>query len=290
MRYFVTFVSAIAICLGAQWLALRHSGGRFTKNESNFFSSIGRIQAGTKDGVKVAFLGSSLTGRLPDRSHGFKGVANMGCDGGSAIDALRAMDEGILPAAPLVVVEVNTMIRAVDAEPSQIARAIERPWFQAGMKVPLLSAYARPSGYFYSILLAGKIGSFNTGDSPDLRVSSRPAAVAEPARDWDDGKEALIAEVAEISHRLQQRGTNILFIWLPPGRAPGEAPPSWHVALAARSSALWWDVGQDADRSLIELTDGAHMAAHSAARTVRTVLQGTTEIPTSETRSSTSEK
>lgn len=275
MSYAFTFLFTLALCFAAQTLALRSSGGRFTKNESNFFSSLGRIQAGSQKGAEIMFLGSSLTGRLPDRSHGFAGVANMGCDGGSAIDALRAMDRGNLPAASILVIEVNTMIRAVDPRPSQIAQAMERPWFQLGCRIPQLSAYARPSGFFYSKLLAGKIGSFDTSGTPsDLGVNSIPSPVSEPARNWDDAKESLITEIAEISMRLRNRGSTTVFIWLPPGRAPGEPPPSWMVAMAARSKSPWWDVGQEADRSLIELTDGAHMAAHSAARTVRTVTTG----------------
>lgn len=276
MKYLATLTVSLILCFAAQALALRASGGRFTKNESNFFSSIGRIQAGAQEGLEVAFLGSSLTGRLPDRSHGYDGVANMGCDGGSAIDALRAIDRGILPAAPILVIETNTMIRAVDPTPSMIALAMERPWFRVGMEVPLLGAYARPSGFFYSILLAKKIGSFDTGDVPDLRVTSNPGPTAEPERDWDDAKEALIAEIAEISKRLKARGITTVFIWLPPGRPEGQAPPGWKVAMAARSGSPWWDVGQHADRSLVQLTDGAHMAAPSAARTVRTVLDGLT--------------
>lgn len=274
MRYLIITLFTLVACFAAQALALRSCGGRFTKNESNFFSSLGRIQAGAQKGVEVAFLGSSLTGRLPDRSHGFKGVANMGCDGGSAIDALRAMDRGLLPVAPVLVIETNTMIRAIDPKPSMIANALERPWFQIGRNVSFLSAYSRPSGFFYSILLAGKIGSFDSGDAPDLRVTSKPQPVSEPPRDWDDAKEKLITEIAGISTRLRKRGSTTVFIWLPPGRPEGQAPPAWMVAMAARSGSPWWDVGQDADRTLVAVTDGAHMAAPSAARTVRTVLDG----------------
>lgn len=274
MSYLPTVITFLCICFGVQWLALKQSGGRFTKNESNFFSSIGRIQAGARSPAEIAFLGSSLTGRLPDRSHGFEGVVNMGCDGGSAVDTLRAMDRGSLPFAPVLVIEVNTMIRAVDASPSQVALAIDRPWFNVGTRVPLLSAYARPSGFFYSILLAGKIGSFDTGDSPDLRVSSKPELVKEPDRNWGDPQEKLINEIAEISKRLSRRGVCSVYVWLPPARDPDEPPPAWLVAMAARSGSLWWDLGQDADRGLVQLTDGAHMAAPSAARTVRTVSDG----------------
>lgn len=274
MNYLAKMLFAVSICFGGQYLALEQSGGRFTKNESNFFSSIGRIQAGARGHLEVAFLGSSLTGRLPDRSHGFQGVANMGCDGGSAIEALRAMDQGLLPVPPVIVIETNTMIRAVDPTPSMIAEAMKEPWFQVGRRLPLVSAYARPSGFFYSILLSGRIGSFETGGAKDLRVDTIPRKVPDLDRTWDDAKEALVVEVAGICKRLQSRGTKPIFVWLPPARPRGQTPPDWMLAMPARSNTLWWDVGQHADESLVVLTDGAHMAAPSAARTVRTILSG----------------
>lgn len=100
MRYPLILAITLALCFAAQSLALHLSGGRTAKSESNFFSSIGRIQAGAQGKPEVMVLGSSITGRLPDRTQGFHGWANMGCDGGSAVDALRAMDAGILPTAP----------------------------------------------------------------------------------------------------------------------------------------------------------------------------------------------
>jgi hypothetical protein len=274
MRYLLFTAFSLAVCFAAQSLALHANGGRFTKNESNFFSSIARIQAGARGEVNVAFLGSSLTGRLPDRSHGYHGVANMGCDGGSAIDALRAMDRGILPTAPYVFVELNTMSRAVDPTPSQIALAIETPWFEIGRKIPLLSAYARPSGFFYSILLAGKIGGYEIREGPqDLGDVPGPVPIDTlPDRDWGAPEQALIDEFAEITARLRNRDVKTIFLWLPPRR---DGPLSgWMKAIPAQSQCLFWDLGEHADPELIRLTDGAHMAGPSAARTVRTVLEG----------------
>lgn len=199
----------------------------------------------------------------------------MGCDGGCAIDVLRAMDRGELPAAPRLMVEVNTMTRALDPQESAIGAATTRPWFKLGMRVPLLSAYARPSGFFYSKLLARKIGSFEIKDgSQDLGISSLPTVISMPERDWGDAEQSIIDEVDGIVRRLRANETETIFYWIPPGRGAGDAPMSWLLALPARSEAPWWDVGQEADPSLIELTDGAHMAAPSAARTVRSVMRG----------------
>ncbi len=173
--YLTLLTLTLATCFGVQLLALRASGGRTTKSESNYFSSIGRIQAGTRGTPEVMIVGSSITGRLPDRAQGVSGVANMGCDGGSAVDALRAMDAGILPTAKWIVIEANTLQVALDEQPTEIGRAMQRPWFRAGMAVPALGAYARPAAFFYSKLLVSRIGSFDGQRSEaDLGVTSLP--------------------------------------------------------------------------------------------------------------------
>ena len=181
MSYFFTLLLTLATCFAVQWFALRQVGGRTAKSESNYFSSLGRIQAGTSGKPRVILLGSSITGRLPDRAQGFEGFANMGCDGGSAVDALRAMDQGYLPTAPVLVIEMNTLHLALQPKPSEIGSAIRSPWFQAGMRAPAISAYARPSAFLYSKLLARKIGEFgDPASEEDLHVTSRPAPPGNP--------------------------------------------------------------------------------------------------------------
>ena len=213
-------------------------------------------------------LGSSITGRLPDRANGFEGVANMGCDGGSAVDALRAMDRGLLPTAPVLVIETNTLHQAMNPRPSEVGIAMRQPWFQAGMRLPSISSYARPAGFLYSALLARKIGGF--GDpvkGPDLELASRPQATA-PA--YDDARitteRELADEVVSLLKRLRERGCRTILVWLPPGREQGSQPPAWIAKIVNDSGSEWWDLGTDADPQLIELTDGVHMAADSAAR------------------------
>lgn len=270
MQYAFPLLFALAACFGLQAFALRSSGGRFTKSESNFFSSLGRIQAGTVGKPTVMLLGSSITGRLPDRAHGFDGFANMGCDGGSAIDSLRAMDVGILPVAPILVIEANTLSRALDSFPSEVGEAMRRPWFGIGMKIPAVSAYARPSAFFYSILLARKVGDY--GDPKrggSLEVASRPVALDAKQTSEISHREAEIKdEIIELVRRLSARGSKVVFVWLPPKRDDGSGIPDWVHAAIAESSSQWWDLGQEADVRFITLTDAVHMSAPSAARTV----------------------
>ncbi|MEK7950835.1 hypothetical protein [Luteolibacter soli] len=273
MTHAILIMLTLAACFGIQSLALRAVGGRTAKSESNYFSSLGRIQAGAVGKPEAMLLGSSITGRLPDRAQGFEGFANMGCDGGCAVDTLRAMDRGLLPVAPILLIEANTLQRALDPIPSQVGSAMKRPWFQAGMRIPAISAYARPSAFLYSILLAKKIGGFGDPESADdLRVSSHPVRLtALSATNISPNEQALVGELVPLLQRLQEKGCRIVFVWLPPGRGANSPVPPYIAAMVGQSGCEWWDLGTEADPSLVVLTDGVHMAAPSAARTSRSL-------------------
>lgn len=276
MRYFTILMLTLAACFGVQALALRAAGGRTTKSESNYFSSLGRIQAGTVGKPEIMLLGSSITGRLPDRSQGFEGLANMGCDGGSAVDALRAMDKEFLPTAPILVIEANTVHLAMKQEASEVGAAMERPWFQAGMRVPSISSYARPSAFAYSQLLAKKIGGFgDPAADDDLRIASSPKPPLPQAPEpLATGEQALVDELAPLLKRLQNRGCRTIFVLLPAGRRSDTSLPAWLTTLVTESNSEWWDLATEVDPSLIVLTDHIHMSAPSAARTARTLMKG----------------
>jgi hypothetical protein len=276
MAHLLTLLLTLAACFTVQALALRGSGGRTVKSESNFFSSLGRIQAGARGRAEVMFLGSSITGRLPDRAQGVAGAANMGCDGGSAVDALRAMDEGILPSAARLVIECNTLQLALEEKATEVGQAMRRPWFGVGLELPAFAAYARPSAFFYSKLLARKIGGFGGGGGDeDLGVSRRPERVeGPPAKGLSEREEELIGEVAGILQRLRVKGSRAILVWLPPARNPASPPPAWILELARRAGTPYWDLGQEAAPGTVTLTDGVHMSAPSAARTMRSLMDG----------------
>jgi hypothetical protein len=267
---------ALVACFGIQALALHASGGRTAKSESNYFSSLARLQSSAQGQVKIMLLGSSVTGRLPDQAAGFDGVANLGCDGDTAVDALRAMDDGILRSAPCLVIEANYLHRALDPGPSEIAAAMRTSWFRTGMKWPLLGAGARPSAFLYSKLLARKIGGFgDPADDEDLEVENRPIRLDNPDPAKLSGSERkLISELVPLLGRLQQKGCRSVFVWLPPGRERGSPLPPWLATLVAQSHTEWWDLGTEADPALVDLTDGVHMASPSAGRTMRSLIKG----------------
>jgi hypothetical protein len=274
MRYVLILLLTLAACFAIQALALRCSGGRFAKSESNFFSSIGRIQAGAYGKADAMVLGSSITGRLPDRAQGFTGWANMGCDGGSAVDALIAMDAGILPTAPRLVIEANTLQLALNGKSTEIGQAMRGAWFRVGMKVPALSAYARPSAFFYSKLLERKIGGFDLSKGDDLGVTSTPQPVVSiNEANLTPKQTQLIGKVSGIIGRLRERGSEAVLVWLPPARRNASPTPSWILELARSCDVPYWDLGQEAAPGTVTLTDGVHMAAPSAARTMVTLMK-----------------
>lgn len=273
MRYLVILLLTLGTLFGLQMVALRLSGGRTIKSESNFFSSLGRAQAGAVGNPEIMLLGSSITGRLPDRAQGYAGIANLGCDGGSAIDALRAIDRQILPSAPTLVIEANTLQHALSHPNSEVGLAMSKPWFQVGLRFPCLAAYARPSAFIYSSLLGGRaIAAGEKGEATDLGVTSEPAPVTKEGREIAlASQQQLVDEIAGILDRLSKKEVRPVFVWLPPGRPQDVSVPEWIMALAAASDADWWDLGNQAQPERVTLTDGVHMDAASAARTVRTL-------------------
>lgn len=264
----------LGACFGVQALALRAVGGRTGKSESNFFSSIARIQSGSRNNPEIMLLGSSITGRLPDRANGFTGFANLGCDGGSAIDALRAMDKGILPIAPLLIIEANTFPLGLASRESEISQAMRSPWFQAGRQFPGVSATARPAAFFYSRLLAGKIGTPGRPDGEIVAVSTAPVLLPPGSVKMDEENERqLVTEISAIIGRLQTRGATCRIVTMPPGVDSGGFQDRLARAIAAEARVPFWDLGTGMPGDKIRLTDGVHMDSESAALTVRTLAR-----------------
>lgn len=274
VRYLPLLLLTLATCFAAQSFALRSVGGRTAKSESNFFSSLGRIQAGAQGKAEVMVLGSSITGRLPDRAQGYAAWANMGCDGGSAVDVLRAMDQGILPNAPWLVIEANTLQLALSERPTEIGVAMRQPWFRVGMAMPSLSAYARPSAFFYSKLMERRTGGFGTRTVEDLGVTSQPELVKpQPERTLTARQLDVITEVRGILSRLKAKDSKAVIVWLPPARGDHSPPVPWILEMARQCGVSYWDLGQQAAPGTVTLTDGVHMAAPSAARTMMSLME-----------------
>jgi hypothetical protein len=274
MRYSFILALTLAACFGIQSLALRAVGGKTNKSESNFFSSLARIQSGIRDHPEIMLLGSSMTGRLPDRNQGFPGVANLGCDGSSAVDTLRAMDEGKLPMAPVLIIEGNTLYRAVSGTRTEIARAIDSPWFKVGSQVRNLSATARPAAFAYSNLMARKLGTANQ-DLQILKTKSSPEILNGPAPALDEAEARLIHDLAAVIGRLQKRGSRFLITVIPPGGTSDSAYVRLPMALALEARVPYWNIHSELPQDFISYTDGLHMSPRSAAAIMKLLSEAT---------------
>lgn len=273
MNYVLILTFALATCFGLQTLALHLVGGRTTKSESNFFSSIARIQTGVTEPVANVFLaGSSLTGRFPSRTEEFPEVANLGCDGGSAAVVMRAIDRGILPLPPVLVIEGNTLYRELGAGEGLVAQVMDSPWFGVGRKVPNLGATARPSAFAYSILLERKVGRADEGERLPLPVPSVPLIPPADAESLPEKASALIAELTAITGRFRERGCRMLIVQLPPGAASDSMHTRIPYELSRASGISLLDLAKDLPPGAVKYTDGVHMAPASAAAALRSIL------------------
>lgn len=270
LKYPVALIATLGALFGGQSLAIRSLHGGALKSESNYFSSLARIQAGTAGNPAVMFLGSSLTGRLPDRRGGLAAVANLGCDGGSALEVLEAMDRRELTPAPCVVVEGNTFYRAL-AGRSPLAKAMAGRWFRLGSRVPQLGAVGRPSGFVYSALMDWRFGSGNAADGGSRRAAGGPTPPP-PVELTTPAEQDLVKQVAGLLRRLAAAGTRVIVVLLPPGAAADTVNFRLAAGTAAAAEVGWWDLTREFEPGEIRFTDHVHMDRASALTVTRMIL------------------
>lgn len=274
LRYATGLIVIFAACLGVQTLALRMSGGKTLKSESNYFSSVARIQTETQGNPKIMMLGSSMTGRLGDRAQRFDGVANLGCDGGSAVVTLRAMDHGQLPTAPLMIIESNSLSFELEHRGKEIGEAIDSHWFQVGIKKPNLGATARPTAFAYSWLMARKPGADPNASLEPLPIRTKPS-VLDPseAPELDEKSVALVDEVTGMLDRLRKKGCEFLIVTLPPASPAGSLQAKIPRAIAAKSGVRWWDLTEGLPDGTVAFSDGLHLDGPSARKVMLTLMR-----------------
>ncbi|MEO5917757.1 MAG: hypothetical protein ABIS50_26230 [Luteolibacter sp.] len=274
LRYIIGLLGMFAVCFGAQSFALRVSGGKTVKSESNYFSSIARIQTESQGKPRIMMLGSSITGRLGDRAQHFDGVANLGCDGGSAVVTLRAMDRGILPTAALLIIEANSLSFELEGRGKEIGAALDSHWFDVGIKTPNLGATARPSAFAYSWLMARSSGSAPNNDQEFLPISTKPVTLDPSISPKLNSKEtALVDEVVAILGRLRKDGSKILLVMLPPGAETDSEQMKIALGVAAKSGVPWWNLTEDLPPDSVGFSDGLHLDAASAQKVMLTLMR-----------------
>lgn len=275
-RYPIALVLVLAACFGAQSLALRKTGGKTLKSESNYFSSMARLQTEARGNPRVLLLGSSMIARLSGHADPALRVGNIGCDGGSAVVTLRAMDRGELPTAPLLIVEANSLAFELEGRGHEIGAAIDSAMFRFGTRVPNFSATARPTAFAYSLLVASASDcTLTMGNAKGLSLPSAPAVLAPAAMpELDSRAAALVEEIAAIFQRLETRGSKILLVMLPPGAPGNSAQTKIARGIAAKSGVRWWDLNEGLPKDAVGYTDGLHLDPTSAQKVMETLEAG----------------
>ena len=200
------------------------------------------------------------------------GDRTLGCDGGSAVVTLRAMDKGLLPAAPVLIIEANTLSYALEDRGREIAAAIGSDWFKLGSRFPNVGATARPTAFAYSWLMARKESAATA--SGELAVSTKPMRLsAAEAPVLDAAASALVDELVGILGRLEAKGSRVILVMLPPGVKAGGVQADLPRALACKSGLPWWDLNDGIAPGSVGFTDGLHLDAPSASKVLNALIR-----------------
>lgn len=271
MRQILILALTVIACFGLQSLALRLVGGKTIKSESNFHSSLARIQTSAKVHADVMLLGSSRIARLPEYRGKSLAVSNLGCDGGSAMITLRAIVRGDLPSAPVLVVEGNTLLHDLDHSGSDIADALQGGWFRLGLIFPGVSSTARPSAFAYSALL-GKERTLDFERDGPLLSPMASLARSGQAFTLPRAGESLVSELVLLLESLRANGSKVMIVILPPS-APRESLNYSLPSEVSRIGAIpLLDLTEDLPAGSVAYTDGVHMAPASAAAALRNIM------------------
>jgi len=271
-RYPIALVAVLAACFAAQTVALRLSGGKTVKSESNYFSTLARVQTQVDGAPKIMMLGSSLAARMGDRAQPVAGVANLGCDGGSAMVTLRAMDRGELPVAPQLIIELNSLAYDLKGAGKDTGAALASDWFQIGRSCSNLGATARPTAFAFSWLMARKAESGSFSPEP-LPISSHPVVLAGESPPLANPQaEKLVQEAQGILARLHDKGVRITLILLPPGEKPDSVELAVAEAVGRRSGLPYWDLNAGLPPDAVGFTDGRHLDAAGAQKVLMTLM------------------
>ena len=271
MRYCSAFTITLAACFAAQTMLLRASGGRTLKGESNFFSSLARLQTGIAPLPRIMLLGSSMTGRLPDRAAGWEGVANLGCDAGSAVTALRAIAKGQFPVPEAVVVEANTLVMGIRAKPGEIDQAIGSAWFWAGVHVPQVGATARPAAIAYSAALVSRTGTYGKKIPAVSGTVERP--MPWPRQEiLPPEEEQVTTELIDLLLQVRRRGARIMLVELPCRQSNKTEWIQIVRQVSHRAECALVDLADLLPAEQLGFTDAVHLDAKSAVLCLESLL------------------
>lgn len=271
-KLLVGITATLIICFCVQaYVFFAHDGGS-GKSESNYFSTLSRFQAAATPPAYIALAGSSITGRLPGRETGNQSIANLGSDGGSALDGMRliAMDEIDTP--QWLVIEANTLYVGAGYGDALIIKGAQGPWFDVGASLPLLGASARPSGMLYAQLL--RRPKILNGKAFTVTPNQIDPIESDPFKDFTVDEKKRFDDYVATIEQLQQRGVKFLITTYPAGGKTEREISLMRTSiaeLAKRFPTTYLDLKRQIPRESLVFTDSVHLAPQSAARILSTI-------------------
>lgn len=269
----IGIVLGFLVCLGIQAIAYFGCHGGSAKTESNYFSTISRFQGAVAPGAEIALVGSSISGRLPGRESGNDDVANLGSDGGTSLDGLTLLEEGLVGNPNWILLETNTLFssgRIVEMPAVSGSRGL---WFRMGGAMPLLGASARPTGMIYGKLL----GRNWRGSEKPFSLQHIPSAIPETTlrnEDLTTQEKERIDRLGTSLLRARKSGTRILMVRYPAGILKPKQVDEMNAVIALlhqQTGAPYLDLDSQIPRSEMVFTDSVHLGSESAARVLATL-------------------
>ena len=267
-RFLLGVTFALALCFVLQAVCYYGLDWKTGKGESNYFSTLSRFQAAANPPAEIAFAGSSITGRLPGREVGNATVANLGSDGGPALDGIGLIVAGVIAPPKCLVIETNTMYGGVGFGDSLITRNARSPWFRVGSRVPLLGAAARPSAMLYSQLLRRPRVLEGAAFAVSLSKVTPPEGFV-----MSDLEEQRFQRYQEAIHKLQSLGVRVVLAQYPAGKMREREDQLMRATvdrLQQSASLPFLNLEEQVPRDELGFTDPVHLDPASAARILST--------------------
>ena len=272
-RFSLSLLLGLAGCFGLQALAYYGLNLSTGKTESNYYSTMSRFQGAVAPGAEVALSGSSISGRLPGREFGNLEVANLGSDGGSPLDGLTLLAEGVVGRPKWLVVEINTAFSSIGFPETPVVKGSRGLWFSIGGEMPLLGASSRPTGMLYGHL----IGRRWTGEREPFPLAEVPSPLPSPP--LDDAQLSLLQKerirlLIEGIRKARQNGVRVLLARYPAGPMKQRQIDEIQTAAARIHEATgvpFLDLEAQIPRSQLTFTDTVHLGPESAARVLATL-------------------
>lgn len=268
-RLILGIAFSMLLCFCFQALFVYGLDWKTGKGESNYFSTLSRFQAAAEGPAKIAFAGSSITGRLPGREIGNVDIANLGSDGGPALDGLKLLSTGRVALPQWVVIETNTLYGGIGFQESLVLRNTQGQWFMVGSRITLLSASARPSAMLYQKLL--RRPKVLTSDSFSIRatkLSLNDKIV------FTKAEQERYEEYEKSVNMLLEKGVKVILMQFPAGRMRDKEKKlvDYTVSkLTETGKASYVNMEVQIPREKLAFTDGVHLNPESAAKVLSSV-------------------